>query len=151
MSAPEINDLIRQRLEKLEALRTRGVEPFGARFPVTHWAGPLATRLGQASEDELKAFGPVGLAGRVVSMRHHGKTCFAHLMDQSGRIQLYARADALGDDYSGFTVTWLTTGLAIQHFDYDTGDGGVYTLTPKPMLTLMAGKGVSDPVISGLG
>jgi hypothetical protein len=54
-------------------------------------------------------------------------------------------------DYSGFTVTWLTTGLAIQHFDYDTGDGGVYTLTPKPMLTLMAGKGVSDPVISGLG
>ena len=54
-------------------------------------------------------------------------------------------------DYSGFTVTWLTTGLAIQHFDFDTGDGGVYTLTPKPMLTLMAGKGVSDPVISGLG
>jgi hypothetical protein len=54
-------------------------------------------------------------------------------------------------DYSGFTVTWLTTGLAVQHFDYDTGDGGVYTLTPKPMLTLMAGKDVSDPVISGLG
>jgi lysyl-tRNA synthetase class 2 len=35
-------------------------------------------------------------------MRHHGKTCFAHLMDQTGRIQLYARADGLGDEYARF-------------------------------------------------
>src|SRR6185503_20853255 len=78
---PDTNDLIRQRLEKLESLRGRGLDPFGARFPVTHWAGPLGARLGQATEDELKAVGPVSVAGRVVSMRHHGKTCFAHLMD----------------------------------------------------------------------
>src|SRR4030095_2943068 len=42
-------------------------------------------------------------AGRVVALRHHGKTCFAHLMDQTGRIQLYARGDQLGDDYPLFT------------------------------------------------
>ena len=47
--------------------------------------------------------GPVSLAGRIVTLRHHGKTCFAHLMDQTGRIQLYARADQLGDDYTVFT------------------------------------------------
>src|SRR5206468_10754581 len=41
-------------------------------------------------------------AGRVVTMRHHGKTCVAHLMDQTGRIQLYARADGLGDEYARF-------------------------------------------------
>jgi lysyl-tRNA synthetase class 2 len=35
-------------------------------------------------------------------MRHHGKTCFAHLMDQTGGIQLYARADGLGDEYARF-------------------------------------------------
>src|SRR3989442_7253931 len=35
-------------------------------------------------------------------MRHHGKTCFAHLMDQTGRIQLYARADGLGEEYARF-------------------------------------------------
>jgi lysyl-tRNA synthetase class 2 len=38
-----------------------------------------------------------------VTLRHHGKTCFAHLMDHTGRIQLYARADQLGDDYALFT------------------------------------------------
>jgi lysyl-tRNA synthetase, class II len=96
------NELIRQRREKLEALRRSGIDPFGGRYPVTHWARGLAERLGSASEEELKGFGPVSLAGRVVTMRHHGKTCFAHLMDQTGRIQLYARADGLGDEYARF-------------------------------------------------
>jgi lysyl-tRNA synthetase class 2 len=96
------NELIRQRREKLEALRRSGIDPFGGRYPLTHWARGLAERLGSASEEELKGFGPVSLAGRVVAMRHHGKTCFAHLMDQTGRIQLYARADGLGDEYARF-------------------------------------------------
>jgi lysyl-tRNA synthetase class II len=104
MSERDENDLVRQRREKLEALRARGVEPFGTRFPVTHWAQALAERLGTASEDELKAFGPVSLAGRLVAMRDHGKTAFAHLMDRTGRIQLYARGDQLGDDYASFTA-----------------------------------------------
>jgi lysyl-tRNA synthetase class 2 len=97
------NDLVRQRREKLEALRARGIEPFGARFAATHWAGPLGDKLEKAGDDELKAFGPISLAGRLVAMRDHGKTAFAHLMDRTGRIQLYARADQLGDEYAGFT------------------------------------------------
>jgi lysyl-tRNA synthetase, class II len=100
---PEASDLIRQRHEKLEAWRRRGVDPFGGRYPVTQWAGPLHARLGEAGEEELKAVGPVSLAGRVVALRHHGKTCFAHLMDQTGRIQLYARADQLGEEFPRFT------------------------------------------------
>src|SRR5207245_2778249 len=51
----------------------------------------------------LRGFGPVILAGRIVALRHHGKSCFAHLMDYTGRIQLYARADQLGEDYARFT------------------------------------------------
>jgi lysyl-tRNA synthetase, class II len=98
------NDLVRQRREKLEALRARGVEPFGGRFAASHWAGPLSDKLEKAADDELKTFGPVSLAGRLVAMRDHGKTAFAHLMDRTGRIQLYARADQLGDEYAGFTA-----------------------------------------------
>jgi lysyl-tRNA synthetase, class II len=97
------NDLVRQRREKLDALRGRGVDPFGARFPVTQLAQSLTERLEKSSEDQLKAFGPVSLAGRLVAMRDHGKTAFAHLMDRTGRIQLYARADQLGDEYGAFT------------------------------------------------
>jgi lysyl-tRNA synthetase class 2 len=91
------------RHEKLENLRKRGIDPFGERFPVTHRAQPLHEQLGSAKDEELTAFGPVSLAGRVMTLRHHGKTCFAHMQDGSGRIQLYARADRLGDAYTLFT------------------------------------------------
>src|SRR5258706_12444131 len=103
-SAPNLtdNELIRLRREKLDSLRGRGIDPFGGRYPVTQWARDLAGRLGSATDEELKGFGPVSLAGRIVTIRHHGKTCFAHLMDQTGRIQLYARADGLGDEYARF-------------------------------------------------
>jgi lysyl-tRNA synthetase class 2 len=96
------NELIRLRRGKLDALRGRGIDPFGGRYPVSHWARDLAERLGNANDEELKGFGPVSLAGRIVAIRHHGKTCFAHLMDQTGRIQLYARADRLGEVYARF-------------------------------------------------
>jgi lysyl-tRNA synthetase class 2 len=38
-----------------------------------------------------------------MSIRHHGRSCFAHILDQTGTIQLYARADVLGDAYAAFT------------------------------------------------
>jgi lysyl-tRNA synthetase, class II len=102
VTGPGLPEQVRQRHEKLTALRNRGIDPFGARHAVTHWARGLTEALGTASDDELKAFGPVSMAGRIVAMRDHGKTCFAQLMDHSGRIQLYARADQLGDEYRLF-------------------------------------------------
>src|SRR6185295_7759229 len=99
---PDSNEQIRRRIEKLEGWRARGVHPFGGRFPVTHWGGELQTRFKDAGEEALMGAGAVALAGRVMAVRHHGKTCFAHLQDMSGRIQLYARADALGDAFAAF-------------------------------------------------
>ena len=119
------NDLIRQRRDKLAELRRSGTDPFGSRYPVTHWARGLAEQLGPAAADtELKAVGSVSLAGRVVAMRHHGKTCFAHLMDQSGRIQLYARADTLGDEYARFVQldTGDFVGVTGEMFRTRTGE-----------------------------
>ncbi|MBI4270391.1 MAG: lysine--tRNA ligase [Candidatus Rokubacteria bacterium] len=103
MTPGDASDLVRQRHEKLAALRAQGVDPFGGRYPVTHWAAPLAARFAGAAEEELRGAGPVSVAGRIVALRHHGRTCFAHLMDHTGRVQLYARADQLGDEYARFT------------------------------------------------
>ncbi len=96
-------DPVARRRAKLAALRAAGVDPFGARYPVSHWAGPLHARWDAAGEEELRAAGPVSVAGRVLSLRHHGRSCFAHLLDGTGAIQLYARADLLGADYGPFT------------------------------------------------
>src|SRR5204862_7144722 len=82
---PDDNELIRLRREKLDALRGRGTEPFGGRYPVTQWARDLAERLGNANDGELKGVGPVRLAAPVRPIRRHSKTCLAHLMGQTGR------------------------------------------------------------------
>jgi lysyl-tRNA synthetase, class II len=99
---PDANEQMRRRREKVEAWHRRGVNPFGARFPVTHWAGTLHARFKDSAEADLQSAGAVSLAGRVMAMRHHGKSCFAVLRDQTGQIQLYARADVLGDLYAAF-------------------------------------------------
>jgi len=96
-------DLVRRRLEKLDELRQRGIDPFGGRYPITHRAGLLQERFRPASDDELEGAGPVTLAGRVMALRHHGKSCFSNLLDGTGQIQLYAKADHLGQDYDLFT------------------------------------------------
>jgi lysyl-tRNA synthetase class 2 len=88
---------IRERLKKLEELTRDGIDPYPSTFPVTHQAGDLITRYGTADAPALAAADPVAVAGRVLSLRSHGKAAFAHIKDRTGRIQLYVRQDAVGE------------------------------------------------------
>ncbi len=95
-------DLIQQRIEKLERFRARGDEPFKYTFERT---GPIAEarQRFEAAEAEAGDDGEgeritVALAGRMVSFRSHGKSSFADLRDQSGRIQIYFKKNDIGDD-----------------------------------------------------
>ena len=38
------------------------------------------------------------MPGRLMAIRGHGKAAFAHIMDSSGRIQIYIRQDQVGED-----------------------------------------------------
>ncbi|MCY3771710.1 MAG: lysine--tRNA ligase [Gemmatimonadetes bacterium] len=73
-------------------MRTRGIDPYPVRYDVSH---PAQTILEQA-EDLIESAGPVTVAGRIVSKRGHGKSGFAHLLDRTGRIQVYVRLDRVG-------------------------------------------------------
>jgi len=91
----DVNFVLQARRDKLDALVAAGVAPYAYGFDRTHLAA-AASRLGVDIADG--ADGPaVRLAGRIVAWRAQGKTAFAHLADQSGRIQLYFRRDALGE------------------------------------------------------
>lgn len=82
------------RIEKADALRGMGVNPYPYRFEVTHTVAALV-----AGEQELApAETVVRVAGRIMSMRGHGKTCFGHIEDSTGRIQFYVRRDDLGEE-----------------------------------------------------
>jgi lysyl-tRNA synthetase, class II len=91
--------VVEDRLEKLEELKRRGIEPYGYRYEVTHHTA-TARRLFEETEGDEGSEGPhVRLAGRLVSMRSHGKTVFADLSDREGRLQLYFRKNDLGDSF----------------------------------------------------
>jgi len=90
--ADEKTDPIGHRREKLQRLRDRGINPFPYRYERTH---QLAKVLDGFPDLEGKN---VSVAGRIISIRGHGKTCFFHLQDQTGRLQCYLRKDAVGDE-----------------------------------------------------
>lgn len=89
---PHADPLVEQRIKKLEQLRERGIEPYPYSFDRTHVASEVL-----ASFDAL-AGTEVRVAGRLLTARLMGKASFAHLLDQSGKIQIYVRRDVVGDD-----------------------------------------------------
>jgi lysyl-tRNA synthetase class 2 len=84
----EENELIALRRQKLDALRVKGVEPFGAGFDLS---GSLAEVRQKFKEGEtLRA------AGRITAHRDMGKSHFLDLRDATGRIQIYIHAKEVG-------------------------------------------------------
>jgi lysyl-tRNA synthetase class 2 len=86
----EENELIALRRKKLDALRAKGIEPFGAGFEVS---GSIAEVREQFKEGEtLRA------AGRITAHRDMGKSHFLDLRDATGRIQIYIHAKEVGPE-----------------------------------------------------
>ena len=85
------------RRAKLERLRADGVEPFPHAFP-----GVVAIAKVHAAHEGLDAGAETDasyrVAGRLAARRGHGRAAFLDLVDRTGRIQLHARADVLGED-----------------------------------------------------
>ncbi len=91
------SDVFADRRRKLEELRSAGVEPFPHQFPgVEPIASVRAAHADLAAGDETDSAHRV--AGRLAARRGQGKMAFLDLADRSGRIQLQARVDELGED-----------------------------------------------------
>jgi lysyl-tRNA synthetase class 2 len=99
VSTDELNFVLRARREKLARLEEQGIAPFGYGFDRTHTLTDALSAPVEGEEGIAEGEGHVlRVAGRLVAWRAHGKTTFAHLADQAGRLQLYFRKDALGDE-----------------------------------------------------
>ena len=93
------DELLASRRAKLERLRQRDIDPYPARFHRTHTTAEAAHAFTEA--EAAGGEGPAAtLAGRIVRLRRMGKASFADIEDSEGRLQLFIRSDALGDDYA---------------------------------------------------
>jgi len=95
---PDHNELILTRYRKAAAMREAGINPYPARFAVTHDAAQiLKNSAGMIANGEV-----VSVLGRVMLIRSFGKAAFLPVRDGSGQIQVYVKSGVV--DEAGFRV-----------------------------------------------
>jgi lysyl-tRNA synthetase class 2 len=96
----ETNELIKQRIKKIEELREMGIKPYGDPFRASDHASELLDRYADTPKEDLEAaVVQCSLAGRIMALRDFGKAAFAHVQDSSGKIQIYLKKDVLGQKH----------------------------------------------------
>ena len=125
----DTNSLIEQRRAKLAALRAKGIDPFKNKFTPAESCADARNNYAEGRE--------VALAGRITAHRDMGKSMFMDIRDQSGRIQIYAQKNILGDEQ------WEV----FKHLDL--GDfvgvrGALFTTKTGEVSVKLGGAGVSS-------
>jgi lysyl-tRNA synthetase, class II len=86
------------RLAKARALQEMGIPPYPTRYERTHRLGEITAAHGERTLEELEALkAGVRIAGRVLTKRGQGKVSFATLSDGESKLQIYVRADEVGE------------------------------------------------------
>lgn len=104
----ELLALRRARLKEWEDL---GIDPFGGAFPGTETCDQVVKNYAEERK--------VRVAGRLISKREMGKNVFAHIQDETGKLQVYAQVQGLGDKFK----YWKMLDLG----DFIGGEGTLFT------------------------
>jgi len=150
------SQLLRTRREKLDALRERGIEPYAYGFSRSHRIhealGVFEAEEASGALSEQGDGSHVRIAGRILSWRGHGKSAFAHIEDEHGRIQLYLRRDVLGvERFGDLDLLDLGDWIGIEGDLFRTRTGEVsvrvstWTLLSKSLRPLPLAKTEVDP------
>ena len=154
-ASDELSQVRKHRLDKLAAIRARGLEPYPYSYDRTHLATEAVSLFDQAERaEELDESGDgerVSVAGRIMSYRSHGKSAFAHIEDRSGPVQIYFRKDVLGDElFEALEILDLSDWIGVAGVLFRTRTGEVtvrvkdWTLLSKSLRPLPLGKTETD-------
>ena len=121
-----IEEVRRRRIEEVEELRKMGIEPYPYRFEKTHTTMDVrrkyeeTLKVGEVKEDEK-----LSVAGRVMSIRHHGKSSFFHIKDSTGRVQIYINKQTVGDEKFKVFKKYVNIGdvVGIKGFPFKSRTG----------------------------
>ncbi|MGQ9789166.1 MAG: lysine--tRNA ligase [Armatimonadota bacterium] len=138
----EENDQVLRRREKLQTLRAMGIDPYREeRYERSHLAAEILQNY-DALEGKT-----VRIAGRIVAMRLMGKASFMHLQDASEKVQVYVRADDLGEErYGLLKLLDLGDFLGVQGEVFRTRTGEItvhvreFTVLSKALRPIPFGK-----------
>ena len=118
----DVNEIIRQRKEKLFRLQAEGKNPFEeVKYDKTHNSDEILAQHSALEETGEK----VRIAGRMISRRIMGKASFAHILDATGTLQIYCKADELGEKYNEFKKWDIGDILGVEGTVFTTHKGEI--------------------------
>jgi len=85
---PTEKELIDERIRKLDELRKLGINPYPYSYKRTHHAADILTAY-KGLKPEQRSGKKAAIAGRILAMRKLGKIAFAHVQDQTGKLQFF--------------------------------------------------------------
>ncbi|HWR07501.1 lysine--tRNA ligase [Sporomusa sp.] len=116
----ELNVLMKVRREKLDKIASYGIEPFGRKYEFTHHAQTIHDNYAELEGQTVR------VAGRLMAVRRQGKASFGHVMDMSGRIQIYFRQDVMGDTaYEQFRLLDIGDIIGVEGVVFTTQKGEI--------------------------
>lgn len=120
-SSQELGEILKIRRDKLKALQEEGKNPFEiSKFEKQHSAKDIIDNYEQYEDKE------VVIAGRLMAKRVMGKASFAHIADESAKIQMYVQRDVLGEDeYKGFKTLDIGDIIGVKGVVFKTKTGEI--------------------------
>ncbi|MBQ3692911.1 MAG: lysine--tRNA ligase, partial [Clostridia bacterium] len=99
-------DLLQVRRDKLSALQEQGSDPFEVTvYDRTGYAKDIIENFEKVESEDMEEMN-VSVAGRIMSKRGKGKVAFIDIHDRSGKIQIFAKIDDLGEDVYKGLLKW---------------------------------------------
>ncbi|MGE5479435.1 MAG: lysine--tRNA ligase [Chloroflexota bacterium] len=118
----ERNDQQARRLEELELLERAGLNAFPPSFDKTHSAREI---LDNYKDEAPEPLANVSVAGRIMSQRRMGKASFFHILDESGKIQIYMKKDDLPEFYEHTKLLDIGDIIGVQGYAFRTRTGEI--------------------------
>ena len=94
---PRLEGIAKQRLEKLERIRARGIDPYPNRYKRTHTTAQAIALLNEQENNAKADVISLEVAGRIMAHRKMGPLSFMDIRDGSGKIQLMIDKKSLDD------------------------------------------------------
>ncbi|WP_126992203.1 lysine--tRNA ligase [Thermosipho globiformans] len=122
-----------QRINEIKQISAKGINPYPYKFEKTHSSQDIKSQFEGLNPGEVKEDASVSTAGRIMSLRHHGKSAFFHIKDFFGRVQAYIRQDIVGKDAYEFFKEHIAIGdiVGVKGSVFKSKTGEVTILVKK--------------------
>lgn len=117
-----------RRFEELELLEKAGINPYPYKFDKTHNALDILSNFNEENADQ---FADVAVAGRIMTIRRMGKASFFHILDQTGKIQIYIKKDDVPEFYEHFKLLDIGDIVGVRGFVFKTKTGEISVHTKQ--------------------